>query len=83
MSLTRPALTVPPSVESREAFSLWLCKHHNAVNEHNGKQTFPCSLPALDERWRVGATGCWNHAAKKPGSWASDTHPEEDDEDEE
>lgn len=65
----REALTPSPnpflSVHSREAFSLWLCKHHNAVNEHNGKPTFPCSLPALDERWRVGARGCWNHAGQQ------------------
>ncbi len=48
-------------VESREAFSIWLCERHNEVNERLNKECFPCTLEALDRRWRKGVPGCWNY----------------------
>lgn len=49
----------PPQLSSREEFALWVCKQHNVVNELLGKQTFPCNMEKLDERWRVGRKECW------------------------
>lgn len=49
----------PPRYNSRADFSLWMCEQHNAVNSELGKPTFPCSLQALDERWRTGRPECW------------------------
>ena len=40
-------------VSSRAELSLWMCEQHNEVNEKLGKPAFPCSLAALDDRWRV------------------------------
>jgi len=41
----------PPRVESRDAFSIWLCEQHNEVNKKLGKPVFPCNVEALDRRW--------------------------------
>lgn len=49
----------PPRLDTREAFSLWLCGAHNRVNRVLGKPVFPCSVAALDERWRTGRRECW------------------------
>jgi mitochondrial FAD-linked sulfhydryl oxidase len=49
----------PPHLGSREAFSLWMCSQHNRVNVSLGKETFPCTLKSLDERWRTGRPECW------------------------
>lgn len=50
---------LPPRVESREAFSVWVCKQHNLVNEKLGKPVFPCDLKSLDRRWKTGEPRCW------------------------
>ena len=50
---------LPPQVGSRRELSLWVCQQHNLVNELLGKPAFPCSLEALDERWRTGRRECW------------------------
>lgn len=42
----------PPRVESRVAFSLWVCQTHNKVNEAIGKPMQPCNIEVLDRRWR-------------------------------
>uniref|UniRef100_A0A914XBT9 Sulfhydryl oxidase n=1 Tax=Plectus sambesii TaxID=2011161 RepID=A0A914XBT9_9BILA len=42
----------PPDTKNHSAFSLWMCKLHNRVNEKLGKPTFDCSK--VDERWRDG-----------------------------
>lgn len=43
---------------SRRSFALWVCEQHNLVNAKLGKETFPCSLKKLDERWRTGSAKC-------------------------
>ena len=48
----------PPRLESREALSIWLCEQHNLVNTKVGKAEFPCTLHALDERWKTGNASC-------------------------
>ena len=48
----------PPMVETREDFSVWLCKQHNRVNESLGKPSFECTLAALQRRWRSGDQRC-------------------------
>jgi FAD-linked sulfhydryl oxidase len=55
----------PPNVESREAFSLWMCGAHNEVNERLGLPMYDCSLAALDERWRTGRDECWGEAGAR------------------
>jgi hypothetical protein len=30
-----------------------MCEQHNEVSEKLGKKPFPCTLEALDERWRI------------------------------
>ncbi len=42
---------MPPRVDSRNSFILWVCEQHNAVNESIGKSTFPCVLENLMKRW--------------------------------
>lgn len=44
----------PPSTESREALSTWMCQLHNEVNERLGKPYFDCSK--VMERWRTGCS---------------------------
>lgn len=39
---------------------MWLCKHHNSINERMGKQPFPCDPKLLDLRWRKGMAQCWH-----------------------
>lgn len=61
----------PPTLGSRQEFSLWLCKAHNRVSASLGRPPsaqFPCTLPSLDERWRTGRADCWGGA---PGATAS------------
>ena len=48
----------PPVVDTREDFSIWLCKQHNRVNESLGKPAFECTLAALQRRWRTGDVRC-------------------------
>lgn len=49
----------PPNVESRSAFSAWVCALHNNVSAELGNtKSFPCELAALDARWRTGTSGC-------------------------
>ncbi|QDZ20214.1 sulfhydryl oxidase [Chloropicon primus] len=48
----------PPRLESRAAFSVWVCEQHNLVNDKLGKPPFSCALGTLDERWRVGSERC-------------------------
>jgi hypothetical protein len=50
---------LPPKLDSRAEFSLWMCKQHNRVNAALGKPSFPCDLSRLDERWRTGKPECW------------------------
>lgn len=33
----------PPEVESRRAFTQWMCRVHNEVNVHLGKEVFDCA----------------------------------------
>jgi len=49
----------PVTTDSRESFSVWMCRMHNTVNEQLGKRTFPCTIDVLDERWRTGRPECW------------------------
>lgn len=48
----------PPDVSSRTAFSLWVCRLHNEVNEKVGHPTFDCDMSKLDERWKTGHEAC-------------------------
>ncbi|CAN8076510.1 unnamed protein product [Agarophyton chilense] len=48
--------STPPSLSSREAFMMWACGAHNAVNQRQGKQVFPCDMKTLEDRW--GDCGC-------------------------
>lgn len=54
----------PLRAGSRGELVLWMCEQHNAVNELLGKPSVPCSLPALDARWRTGRPACWLGAAQ-------------------
>mmetsp|Transcript_2289 Transcript_2289/g.3816 ORF Transcript_2289/g.3816 Transcript_2289/m.3816 type:complete len:195 (+) Transcript_2289:67-651(+) len=54
----------PPDTSSREAFSVWMCNTHNAVNEVLGKPIFECSAEKLDERWRSGCKSVQPSKAK-------------------
>jgi len=49
----------PPRVSSRRELSVWVCQLHNKINLHLGKTQFPCSLEALDKRWRKGPAECY------------------------
>ena len=51
----------PPSLGSRAQFMLWVCRHHNYVNDKLGKPTFNCTVDALDKRWKYGGPGCWSN----------------------
>ncbi|KAJ2333246.1 Flavin-linked sulfhydryl oxidase of the mitochondrial IMS [Coemansia sp. RSA 2681] len=42
----------PPTVDTRQNLSLWLCQTHNKVNAMLGKDEFDCTK--VDERWRDG-----------------------------
>ncbi|KAJ2909568.1 Flavin-linked sulfhydryl oxidase of the mitochondrial IMS [Coemansia aciculifera] len=42
----------PPTVDTRQNLSLWLCQTHNRVNVMLGKDEFDCTK--VDERWRDG-----------------------------
>lgn len=49
----------PPRVSSRRELSVWVCQLHNKINKHLGKTLFPCSIEALDKRWRKGPAECY------------------------
>lgn len=69
----------PPSlrsVKSRQAFSVWVCKHHNEVNRRLDKPEFPCTVEALDERWRRGRPECWETASEPSGETEGETAAE-------
>jgi mitochondrial FAD-linked sulfhydryl oxidase len=51
---------MPPNVDTREKFCLWLCQQHNLVNEKLSKPIFPCNINSLDERWKYGTPHCLN-----------------------
>lgn len=42
----------PIKVQTRDELCIWLCQQHNKVNQKLGKDTFPCTMRKLDERWR-------------------------------
>ncbi|XP_031573628.1 FAD-linked sulfhydryl oxidase ALR-like [Actinia tenebrosa] len=42
----------PPDTRNQQTFSQWMCRIHNKVNRHIGKQEFDCSK--VDERWLHG-----------------------------
>jgi len=44
----------PPTLDSRDEFSIWLCERHNSVNQSLGKPSYPCVASILNERWRSG-----------------------------
>ena len=48
----------PPTLDSRDEFSIWLCERHNSVNQSLGKPSFPCVASILNERWRSGGGKC-------------------------
>jgi len=58
-------LAHPPDVESRSAFIVWCCRLHNQVNDKLGKDMMPCEVGYLDERWRNGKRGCWDHQVEE------------------
>jgi len=43
---------VPVRLETRTSFSVWMCRMHNRVNSKLGKTEYPCTIDALDARWR-------------------------------
>ena len=49
---------MPPRLETREEFSLWVCELHNRVNARTGKEARPCTLRELDEAWRTPSQAC-------------------------
>jgi mitochondrial FAD-linked sulfhydryl oxidase len=51
----------PPRTDSRTELCLWVCELHNEVNVVLGKEVMPCSIEALDSRWRYGSkeNNCW------------------------
>ncbi|KAJ1630615.1 ERV/ALR sulfhydryl oxidase domain-containing protein, partial [Pavlovales sp. CCMP2436] len=55
---------MPPKVDTRAAFSIWMCELHNHVNERVGKPSFRCSLKELDETWRTASKACEEAQAK-------------------
>jgi mitochondrial FAD-linked sulfhydryl oxidase len=42
----------PVVTTTRQELCMWLCEQHNRVNEKLGKETFPCTVQQLDQRWR-------------------------------
>jgi len=54
----------PPRVDSKEAFSLWLCEQHNLVNEKLNKPQFPCNMSDIKRRWREGDASCWTDESR-------------------
>ncbi|ETV98210.1 hypothetical protein H310_08933 [Aphanomyces invadans] len=50
---------IPPRVNSRIDFSLWMCEQHNRVTTKMHKKPFPCTIEALDKRWKTGVASCW------------------------
>jgi len=42
-----------------------MCEQHNRVNEKLNKECFPCTMEALDRRWRKGVPGCWNYVEEE------------------
>ncbi|CAK4081798.1 unnamed protein product [Aphanomyces euteiches] len=50
---------IPPRVNSRIDFSLWMCEQHNRVTTKLDKKPFPCTIDALDKRWKTGVPACW------------------------
>lgn len=52
----------PPRTQSRAALAVWACEQHNAVSAKLGKPPFPCTLTALDLRWRA-SPACDGHDA--------------------
>ncbi len=57
----------PPKVESRQAFSVWVCEQHNLVNAKLGKPVFDCDLGKLDKRWRTGTPRCFGEKEEEVG----------------
>lgn len=49
---------MPPRLETREAFVLWVCELHNHVNSRTGKAARPCTLRELDETWHTPSQAC-------------------------
>jgi FAD-linked sulfhydryl oxidase len=49
---------MPPRLETRKGFSVWLCDLHNRVNVRTGKLPRPCTLRELDEAWRTPSQAC-------------------------
>ncbi|CAI2381196.1 unnamed protein product [Moneuplotes crassus] len=41
----------PPILDSRKAYSIWMCEHHNRIREEDGKELFDCSYDNLGKRW--------------------------------
>ncbi|KAF0688374.1 Aste57867_19994 [Aphanomyces stellatus] len=54
---TPPKQDMP--VNSRIDFSLWMCDQHNRVTTKLDKTPFPCTIEALDQRWKTGVAACW------------------------
>ncbi|RHY17629.1 hypothetical protein DYB25_000824 [Aphanomyces astaci] len=46
------------SVNSRVDFSLWMCEQHNRVTTKLARKPFPCTMDALDKRWKTGDPSC-------------------------
>ncbi|ETV72801.1 hypothetical protein H257_12164 [Aphanomyces astaci] len=51
-------VAIPPRVNSRVDFSLWMCEQHNRVTTKLAKKPFPCTMDALDKRWKTGDPSC-------------------------
>jgi len=49
---------MPPRIDSRADFSIWMCELHNHVNAKIGKPAFRCNLKELDEAWRTASRAC-------------------------
>ena len=44
---------------SRRELSIWVCQLHNKVNKHLGRVVVPCTIEAIDKRWRKGPPDCY------------------------
>ena len=42
----------PVRASNRQELSIWMCEAHNHVNQQLDRESFECTLSALDKRWR-------------------------------
>jgi hypothetical protein len=48
----------PPDFSSRAAFEAWICKWHNSISKHLGKDEVVCSPSKLHQAYQLGCEAC-------------------------